>query len=360
MRTCKAMVLEAPESFRLREFPIGEVGPDQMLLKIEMTGICGSDILLYRGQHRFSSFPKILGHELVGTVAEAGDQAAAYYGVQVGDRVSVEPYLFCGRCHPCLTGDYESCVLKRSYGVAMGCADPPYLLGGYAEYMFVLPGSKVHKIASHVPPEAACMSSVLGNGVRWIRTRGQVRFGETVAIVGAGAQGIATLLAARAAGAGKVIIFGLGHDVERMAIARELGADHTVNIEETDPVEAIAALTDGRKADVVVEGAGAPQAVGLAVNLARRKGRVVLAGVNGGRQVSLATDVIVNNELTVLGGHGQTWDVEPAVQLINNGALPVHRLVTHRFPLERAEEAMRFFVGRQDPRAIRIALVPHS
>lgn len=359
MRTCRAMVLEAPETFRLHEFPLPSPGPDELLLRIEMTGICGSDILLYRGQHRFSSFPKILGHELVGWVAEAGERAAAYYRVQPGDRVSVEPYLFCGRCQPCLTGDYESCVEHRSYGVAMGCAQPPHLLGGYAEYMVVLPGSKVHKIAPHVPAEAACMSSVLGNGVRWVRTRGQVGLGDTVAVVGAGAQGIATLIAARAAGAGQVILFGLGQDARRLEIARELGADHTVNIEAGDPVQALLDLTGGRKADVVVEGAGQPAAVGLAVHLARRKGRIVLAGVNGGRLAPVATDVIVNNELTVLGGHGQTWDVETAVQMINAGTWPVHRLVTHRFPLEQAAAAMRFFIGRSDPGAIRIALVPH-
>jgi len=358
LRTCRAMVLEAPETFRLKEFAIPAIGPDELLLKIEMVGICGSDILLYKGAHRFSAFPKILGHELVGHVTEAGESAASYYGVKPGDRISVEPYLFCGRCPACLVGDYEACTLRRSYGVAMGCDQPPFLLGGYAQYMVVLPGSKVHKIDPQVAPEAACMSSVLGNGIRWVRTRGQLKFGETIAIVGAGAQGLATLIAARAAGAGRIIVLGLGQDEQRLALFSELGADHTVNIEAEDPARAVARLNGGQLADLAVEGAGAPAAAALAIELVRRKGRVVLAGVNGGRSAAISTDTIVNNELTVLGGHGQTWDMELAVQMINSGRWPVQRLVTHRYPLQQASEAMRFFMSKADPTAIRIALIP--
>lgn len=204
------------------------------------------------------------------------------------------------------------------------------------------------------------MASVLGNGVRWVRTRGHLRLGESVAIVGAGAQGLATLLAARAAGAGQVIVLGRSQDRARLSLARELGADCTVDVDAQDPVQTVRDLTGGRGADLVIEAAGAPQAVTLAMQLVRRKGRVVLVGVNGGRPASLVTDLIVNNELTVLGGHGQAWDVEPAVQMINSGRWPVHRLVSHRFPLQQAEDAMRLFISRADPTVVRVALTPSS
>lgn len=354
----KAMVLSEPKVMHLREFDIPDVKPDGMLFKVEMTGICGSDLLLYTGRHRFTSFPKILGHEVSGYVEKIGSEAAKYYGVKEGDQVSIEPYLFCGKCKNCLTGDYGTCIERRSYGVAMTCDKPPHLFGGYSEYMYILPGSKVHKIADHVPAEAACMSSVIGNGVRWVRTKAQVKFGESVAIVGAGAQALCTVIAAKAAGAGQIIVIGMNVDSERLKLAKELGAHYTINAEDANVVEEVVNITGNEMVDVAIECAGAPKAVETVLDIVRKKGRVVLCGVSGGKIASIKTDLIVNNELSVLGGHGQSWDVEPAVDLINSNEFGIERIVSHLFPLEKANEAIQYFMGRTDPTTVRVGLTP--
>ncbi|MFR9190837.1 MAG: alcohol dehydrogenase catalytic domain-containing protein, partial [Anaerotruncus massiliensis (ex Togo et al. 2019)] len=151
---------EEPGKFVKKEFPIPEPGDRDLLLRVEMVSICGSDRLLYRGSHRLSSFPKILGHEVVGYVDRLGAAAKREYGVDVGDRVTVEPYIACNKCEYCLTGLYQAHLPHMTYGVALNCDKPPYLWGAYSQYLFVAPGSRLHRIAPEVPAEAACLSSV--------------------------------------------------------------------------------------------------------------------------------------------------------------------------------------------------------
>lgn len=358
MEKCYAMVLEEPGKFVKKEFPIPEPGDRDLLLRVEMVSICGSDRLLYRGSHRLSSFPKILGHEVVGYVDRLGAAAKREYGVDVGDRVTVEPYIACNKCEYCLTGLYQAHLPHMTYGVALNCDKPPYLWGAYSQYLFVAPGSRLHRIAPEVPAEAACLSSVIGNGVRWVRTKGEVRYGESVAIVGAGAQGLASVVAAKESGAYPIMVIGLTKDRVKFEVAREFGADFIIDLQKTDPAEEVRRITGGKMADVVIECAGVPASVQTAFRLPRDCGRVVLAGVNGGREVPLKTDVIVNNELVVRGGHGQSWDVGEAA-LINSRKYAVEKMISHRFPLEKAEEAMRLFLeGPED--CIRIGLVPES
>ncbi|BCV24845.1 zinc-binding dehydrogenase [Gelria sp. Kuro-4] len=356
-RTSLAVVLEAPEKLYLKEFPLPEIGPRDLLLRVEMVSICGSDRLLFRGTHKASSFPKILGHEIVGYVEEVGEEAAERYGVKKGDRVTPEPYQMCGHCEHCLTGNYAACQPRKNYGVSFTCDEPPYLLGGYSKYMYIGPGSKVHKVNGDVPAEAACLSSVLGNGIRWIRTKARVVPGESVIIVGAGALGLTTAVAAAEAGASPVVVIGLTRDEAKFRVAHQLGVDATINLETENVKEKVRELTGGKMADVVVECAGAPASIVMGLDLVRAEGRYVLAGVTGGQEVKLVTDQIVNKELQVIGGHGQAWEVEDAVRLLNSRKYPLEKLITHHFPLERTEDAMKLFLNPPGD-CIRVALVP--
>lgn len=139
--------------------------------------------------------------------------------MDVGDRVTVEPYIACNKCEYCLTGLYQAHLPHMTYGVALNCDKPPYLWGAYSQYLFVAPGSRLHRIAPEVPAEAACLSSVIGNGVRWVRTKGEVRYGESVAIVGAGAQGLASVVAAKESGAYPIMVIGLTKDRVKFEVA---------------------------------------------------------------------------------------------------------------------------------------------
>lgn len=364
MRTARCLVVTGPERMEMREYPIPAIGPREMLLKVELVSICGSDPKKYQGTAMWAvewggmPFPFILGHEMVGFLDEVGDEAAAAHGVRRGDRVAVEPYISCGRCRYCGTGNYQLCVTRHTYGFSKSCAKPPYLWGGNAEYMFVAEGSKVHKIGPDVPAESAALLSVIGNGIRWVKTRGELQFGETVAILGPGAQGLATTIAARQAGAERIVVFGLRRDRLKLALAREFGATHVFEVEEANPIEAVRAVTNGEMADLVVECTGSPSSIALAPELLRPLGRCVLVGsMGGGKTASMATDRWTLKELTVRGGLGQAWNCEDAARIVNARQFAIEKMITHTLALDRGEDGMRFFMeGR--PECIRVALRP--
>jgi threonine dehydrogenase-like Zn-dependent dehydrogenase len=354
----RSMVLLEPRHMEMRQFDIPDIDADSFLLRVDLVTICGGDPIEYEGRNVKAHYPMILGHEMVGTIDKIGDVAAQRYGVDAGDRVNVEPYVLCGRCEYCLSGYYQFCTNSEVYGVNMSCTDPPYLWGAYGEYMYGAPGSKVHKIASQVSDEAAALSSVLGNGVRWIRTKGQVKFGESVAILGAGAQGLATVIAAREAGADPIIVFGREANNLKWELAREFGAHHLVDLDEvTDPLSRLRELNAGRLADVVVECTGAETMMQLGLELVRPVGRYVMIGTCGYEHRALTTDRVVFKEIRILGGLGQSWDTEPAVKIINSRRYPVEKMITHTFSLERADEAIRFFMSSPD-QAVRVAIKP--
>lgn len=357
-KTEKSMVLVAPQKMELQEFPLPQIGQDEMLLKVDLVSICGGDPIEYNGKNVKSHFPMILGHEMVGTVVRAGSEALKTYRVAVGDRVTVEPYVLCGKCEYCLNGFYQFCSENRVYGVTMTSTTPPYLWGAYGEYLYVAPGSKVHKIADGVPDESAALSSVLGNGVRWIRTLGKVKFGETVVVLGAGAQGLVTIIAAREANAGKIIVIGKEKMQLKWDLAREYGADHLIDLDQvSDPVAEVKRLTNGRVADVVVECTGAAPMMELGLDVIRATGRYVMIGTSGYGKAPLTTDKIVFKELTVLGGLGQSWDTEMAVEIINSRKYALEKMVTDVFPLEKADDAMRHFINNPD-KALRVVIKP--
>ncbi len=342
----------------MREFDMPTIGPDEFLLKIGLVSICGGDPIEYEGRNVKTRYPLILGHEVVGTIAAIGGRAASRYGVQEGDRVSVEPYIVCGQCEYCLTGYYQLCRSARVYGVNMTCDTPPYLWGAYGEYMYGAPGSKVHKIADGVPEEAAVLASVLGNGVRWIRTKGRVRFGESVVVMGAGAQGLATVIAASEANADPIIVVGRENMQLKWDLAQEYGAHHLVDLDRVDhPVEQVQELLGGDLADVVVECTGAAPMIELALDLVRPAGRYVMIGTCGYERTPLTTDKIVFKELTVYGGLGQSGDTEPAVRIINSRRYALERMITDVFTLEKAGEAIEYFMSHPD-KALRVAIRP--
>jgi len=338
----RAVVLEAPYKVVLRDFDLPQIGPHEALLRVEMVSVCGSDPGLYEGKDILGTrYPLIPGHEVVGHIAAIGREAARLYGVKEGDRVTVEPYVLCKNCRYCLTGYYQLCTDLTCYGMNVSCADPPHLWGAYGEYMYIAPNSRLHKVAPEVPAEAACLSSVVGNGLRWIGTKAQVRPGESVVVIGPGPQGLATVIAAREAGADPLVVMGLAKDEMRLELARQFGADHVINVEEREPVGTVAELTAGEMADVVVACTGSPSALQLGLELLKPLGRYVIIGLNGGLETPLRTDTIVRKELKVLGGLGQAWNVEAAVKLINSRRYPIEKMVTHVFSLEKAEEALK-------------------
>jgi len=343
-----SMEVEQPNVIRPREYPLPQLGPDDGLLRVELIGICSSDVKILRG-HMAAPYPIIMGHEILGTIEDIGERAAKAYGVVKGDRVIVEASVSCGHCYYCRTGNYRLCDFTIGYGTRTSSAVPPHLWGAYGQYMYLAPYSGVHKLSPKVPAEVGVqITTVTANGIQWVRRLGGASVGDVVAVVGVGPQGLSSVAAAREAGASLIVALGLTVDEDRMALAREMGAHSTINVDEMDPVAEVKRLTGGAMADVVVEVSGSPKGVNTAINLARKQGTVVLAGLTGvGVSTGIPVDTLIFKEIRLQGAFSKgTESVRAAISLVEAEKYPFHKLVTHRFPLSRAEEALRC-VGRE-------------
>ena len=345
----RAAVQVGPKQIEMREFPRPTIGPDDGLIRVEANGICGSDVETYRGHLGMNPKPFIPGHEPMGIVEEIGDEAAKRFGVEPGDRVALEVVVPCRQCADCLTGRYQACR-NRKYGHGVTGIDvEPVLWGGFAEYMYLSPTSVVHKIDKTLPAEVAAMYNPMGAGVRWAVHLGEVGLGDTLVVLGAGQRGLMAVIAAKAAGAGRIIVTGLESDAHKLALAKEFGADHTVVVGEggQDVVEVVADLTGGQMADVALE--LTPMAAGPvtdALKVVKHGGRVVLAGLKGHREIPLNTDLIINRALSIKGAFGVDYrGYEEAIRLIESRAFPLERLHTHTFGLDDAALAIDTLSG---------------
>ncbi|MDA8289865.1 MAG: zinc-binding dehydrogenase [Actinomycetota bacterium] len=361
----RTIVLEEPGRFIERVFRIPEIGADEFLIRVDMVTICGGDLIEYRGENRKAHYPLLMGHELVGTVQTIGQTAAIRHGVEVGDKVMVEPYIRCGQCEYCLRGAYHFCEAGMVYGVTISCDRPPHLWGAYSQYLYGAPGARVHRLSPSVSDQAGCMVTVLGNGVRWVRTRGQMRIGENVLITGLGVQALASVAVARAAGAQQVVVACREEFGPRLQLARDLGATHIVAVDDIPAgtadmaaIRKIVGVTGGGP-ELAVECTGAEPMMSLAVSALKPSGRIVAAGTRGGRPLSLDLDEVVFKEVTILGGLGQAGDTELAAALVNSGELPIERMVSHVFPLGDAAKALELMMEGRDE-VVHIGLDPWS
>ena len=364
--TVRAAVQVGPRQIELREFPRPKVGPDDGLLRVEANGICGSDVETYKGHMGLNSKPFVPGHEPMGIIEEIGERAAKRWGVQPGDRVALEVIVPCRACQKCLTGRYQSCPNRTIAHGVTGVDVEPSLYGGFAEHLYLTPNAVLHKIDASIPAEIAVMFNPLGAGVRWAAHLGGIGLGDTVLVLGAGQRGIASVIAARAAGAGTIITTGLAADGHKLALAREFGADHTLVVDgddAEDTVERVREITGGEMADVVLE--LTPMAAGPltdALLSARHGGTVVLAGLKGDREIPLRTDLIINRALTVRGAFGVDAPAyAEAIALIESGRYPLEKLHTHTFALEDTALAIETLAGEvPGESAVHVSVHPSS
>jgi len=359
-RTSRAVVLEGPARITISSFPLPEIGPDDGLLRVEMAGLCGTDVKCWAGKLS-TPYPIILGHEIVGRIEEIGERASARYGVKRGDSVIVEGHA-CWSCGWCRKGEYRFCADKRWYGLGVPITEPPALWGALAEYMYIAPGSIIHRVPDGMSPEVATAAALLANGIEWLERKGTASSGDRIVIQGAGPQGLAATLVARQIGARQVIVTGLARDAARLELARDLGADHTVVADEVDVVQAVTDLTDGELADVVLDVSGSPRAVQASVEVVRPLGTLVLGGLTGDETVTpLKLDRIVWNEIRVQGvfikgEHAFARAIELSSRVADR--YPIDRIVSHRYSLDEAEDALRAAAGAGPADFVKGAVVP--
>lgn len=358
-RRSLAIVQTGPRRLEPRELPLPEIGDEDALLRIEACGICGSDVEQYHGVLPLP-YPVIPGHEPLGIIEKIGDRAATRWGVDVGDRVAVETMLPCRFCQECLTGRYHLCRKRRIYSY-VPLDQPPGLWGAYAEYMYLAPGSVVHPMSRDLPPEIAVLFNPLGAGFRWAVEIPNTRPGQSVVILGPGQRGLASVIACRQVGAGTIVVTGLEADAPKLALAREFGADVTIDVENENARERILEATDGG-ADVVVDVSSyATEPVAAALDYVKPGGTVVLAGVKGYEPIpGFISDKIVLKEIAIRGAIGvTTTGYSEAIRLIESGRVPLAKMHTHDFGLREAEEAIQTLAGEaKGPRSIHSCLLP--
>ena len=298
-----AATLVQPGQYEVREYPLPEPGPGCVLVKMELSGICGTDKHTYQGYiNQYAGigdgkkirFPIIQGHENVGTVAAIGGDGryTDFEGIPlaVGDRVVVGANVSCGDCYYCRHDfPYYFCQNMTDYGNNLSAADPPHLFGGWSQYMYIIPGSFLVRVPDDLPSEVAVLTEVMAVTVGLDRAKQMsvfpseaFLFDDTVVVVGVGPLGMCFLMKARMLGAGNIIAVDLSD--YRLQFAKRLGADHVLNVSQTslaDRLDFIRGLTQGRGADMVIETAGVPQAVPEALEMLRlgritRRGRQLL------------------------------------------------------------------------------------
>jgi threonine dehydrogenase-like Zn-dependent dehydrogenase len=359
----RAAVLTAPRKIEMREIPVPEINEDTGTVRIELTGVCGVDWPAFNGS-RLDRFrpPIILGHEIVGRIERIGAKAARRWNVREGDRVVLEEYAPCGHCQYCLSGHYYLCggrAMEKMYGFT-SLDVPPGLWGGFSEVVYLDPQALIHKISDSVPAEVAPLYLAIANGIRWVQGEADIGIGDTVVVLGPGQLGLSCVVAAKEAGAACIIVTGRERDAARMAIARELGAHHTIDIDnEADVVGRVAELTGGQMADGVINvTSSSPVAIQQAVELVRIRGIIVMAGGALKPAEGFYPDMLTVKEITVKGVRGRTAkELKKALRIIESGKYPLHKLSTHKFSIEETEKALLTIGGEGERGAIHISVV---
>lgn len=362
-----AIVQTGIGALELQEFARPTIGPDDAILRVEASGICGSDVSQYDGHYEtlgVTSYPFVPGHEPLGVIDEIGERACERWGVQRGDRVAVEPLVPCNHCRQCLDGERNACSgwgRMFSYGF-METTFGPGVTGAFADYMYLHPNTLVHKMSHDLAPEVAVLFNPLGAGVRWAYHSPDLRMGDTILIVGAGQRGLCAVLAAKAAGAGRIIVSDISSALHKLELAKDFGAHDIVVSDREDLVERVQQITGGRLADVVLDVAsGAAGVVNDALDAVRQGGTVVLAGLKGGVPIpNFVSDKVVLRSLTLRGVFAvDTASYREAIRLLESGDPLYARMHSDSFSLKDTEQAILRQAGRLDgPPAIHVAVLP--
>jgi len=334
---CMCLVIHAPDDLRLDEQDAGEIGPGQVLVKVGMGGICGSDLHYFHnggfGTVRIKE-PMVLGHEVAGTVVAV---APGVESVRIGDKVAVNPSRPCGACKFCLEGLPNQCLDMRFYGSAMRT---PHVQGAFRN-MLLCEATQCVKVAEHVPLRLAALAEPFSVGLHGVSRAGPL-LGKRVLVSGCGPIGVLAIAAARAHGAAEIT----ATDVvdEPLAIARAMGADNVINVAQ-DKAWVSRHSADKGTFDVMLECSGNERALRDGLEVMRPRGVVVQLGLGG--DVSIPQNMVVAKELSICGSFRFHAEFALAVRLINEGRVDLSPVVSHTFPMLQARQAFELASDRQ-------------
>jgi 2-desacetyl-2-hydroxyethyl bacteriochlorophyllide A dehydrogenase len=320
----RAVVINAPHDVALKEVPPPEKQPGEVMIQVRGMGICGSDIAAYKGINPLVTYPRIIGHEIAGEVLEVPQGETT---LMPGDRVVIEPYVYCGKCYPCMNQRTNCCENLKVRGVhvdgamAERCSHPSHL---------------VHKVPDGVSWERLAMVEPLTISVHAVK-RARLAEGEHLAVAGAGPIGLLDAQYALVIGAVPMVIDPLE---ERLALARTLGIPFGINPVEENAVDRVREITGGRMAEAVVEASGSDDAIRSSIDYVAYSGRIALVGWPK-REVSLPTALFTKKELDVMGSRNSRHAFAESIALVAGGKIDVASLVTRTVSFDEAPAAVR-------------------
>nr|MBC7243733.1 zinc-binding dehydrogenase [Chloroflexota bacterium] len=365
----KAAVMVAPGKIEVQELPYPDhLEPGAVIVKMEMSGICGTDKHAYKGEltlyggteaEQDMVFPCVHGHENAGIVVEMNGKGSEieYSGkdLKIGDRVTNCPNVICGECWYCRhVHGYPYCAKHQGIGMTYRSDQFPYIVGGWAEYMYLPPKSWVYKVPEYLSVEHACLTelfvvtALLDRAKEYAAYAGKgFHFGDTVVVQGVGAVGMMMVAKARMLGAGKIIA--LDESEMKLEMAKQFGADMGINVKELSDQELVQMIrdeTEGRGADVVVENVGRPEVLKVGLEMLRRGGTYLETGnfvdTNSTVTLNVHRHIAAKNVL-LFGNTNHPHDgyyVAMEMMHRHRNEFPFEKLITHRYPLDQAQEAI--------------------
>lgn len=323
----KQQVMTEPGKIIFQEVPVPEVGSKDVKIRVENIGICGSDIHVYHGEHPFTSYPVTQGHEVSGEIVEVGEDAM---DLKPGQKVTIEPQVTCGHCHPCRHGKYNLCEELKVMG---------FQTTGTASEYFVCDQKYVTPVPDAMSFEQAAMVEPLAVAVHGVKQMGSVE-GLDVVVIGAGPIGNLVAQTAKGMGARKVMITDISDT--RLAKAKECGIDICVNTLHTDFNEALLEAFGPDKADVIYDCAGNDITMGQAIAHARKGSVIVLVAVFAKKaniDLAVANDHELDLKSTMMYRHDDYVD---AIRLVNEGKVQLEPLISRKFPFEQYLDAYHY------------------
>ena len=341
----KALLLSEYNRLELTDLPLPRPGPDEVLVRVEACGICGSDVHGYDGSSGRRIPPVVMGHEAAGTVAAAG---AGTSNLHDGDRVTFDSTIYCGKCEYCLRGEMNLCNHREVLGVST----PEYKrAGAFAEYV-VVPKRIVHALPGNITFAEAAMVEPLAVAVHAVRLAQNPQ--KAALVIGAGMIGLLVLQALREAG--WPIVYVIDIDDSRLKLAADLGATVTIHAKTADAQAEVQRLTSGAGVDVALEAVGSTPTVKTAVESVRKGGTVVLIG-NISPNVEIPLQVVVSREIRLQGSAASAGEYPKCIDLISRGAVDLKPLISIVAPLEEGPQWFERLHAR-DANLMKVILTP--
>ncbi len=329
----------------IREVPVPEIGPGDVLVKVAYIGVCGTDPHMHKNLVSFKmNVPLVFGHEFAGTVEKVGSEV---HGYKQGDRVTSETHAdYCGECELCRTNQYHLCRQRKGFGF--------HAHGAFAKYVRV-PARILHKVPESVSLREACLTEPLCVAYKSVVCNSRVDPGDAVVVIGPGPIGMLCVKMCQIVGASEIIVVGTEGDDQRLKAALEYGATIALNSSRDDVSAVVKSLGDKYGADVVFDTAGVSATLALSIDVVRPGGQITKIGW-GPKPVGFSLDPIISKSVTLKGHFSHTWDVwEKCLMLLSKGQVDLRPLITHELPIDQWAKAFELVESKE---AMKVMLTP--